>query len=337
MDHKVNIQDIAKASGYSTTTVSRVLNDKSVNFRIASKTQEKIKKIAKELNYTPNEHARNLRTGKSQSIALIVPSLKNPFFAEIASVINMEARKSDYVTFIGDSNDNISIEKEEVKHFFARNIDGLIIVPCSNEFEHLNYLKNKGIPLICIDRYFNEQNICYVSSDNYNGSFTATKHLIDHGHTKIACIQGVRNSVPNEERVKGFIDAIKNYGISTYIVTGDAFSEQNGYLETKLLLQNKDKPTAIFAFSNTIAMGSIRALKEENIRIPDDISLITFDENPYLDYIDPPLTRVSQPIEEICKIAVKILISRIQEHDEMTKRVLLKTNLIVKSSVKNIK
>lgn len=336
MDHKINIQDIAKESGYSITTVSRVLNGKAEKFRIAIKTQEKIKNIAKELNYIPNEHARNLRTGKSQTIALIVPSLKNPFFAEIASVVNMEARKSDYVTFIGDSNDNINIEKEEIKQLSARSIDGLLIVPCSNEYEHLEYLKNNGLPLICLDRYFNEQDICYVSSDNYNGSYTATKYLIDHGHKKIACIQGVRSSVPNEERVKGFVDALKSNGISTYTVTGDAFSEQNGYLETKLLLQNKERPTAIFAFSNTIAMGAIRALREENILIPNDISIITFDENPYLDYIDPPLTRISQPIEEICKIAVKILISRIQEHDEVTKKVLLKTNLIVKNSVKNI-
>lgn len=336
MDHKINIQDIAKESGYSITTVSRVLNGKADKFRIATKTQEKIKTIAKELNYTPNEHARNLRTGKSQTIALIVPSLKNPFFAEIASVINMEARKSDYVTFIGDSNDNITIEREEVKQFFARSIDGLLIVPCSNEYEHLEYLKNKGTPIICIDRYFNDQDICYVSSDNYNGSYTATKYLIEHGHTKIACIQGVRNSIPNKERVKGFIDALKSNGISPYSATGDEFSEQNGYLETKLLLQNKEKPTAIFAFSNTIAMGAIRALREENISIPEEISLITFDENPYLDYINPPLTRISQPIEEICKIAVKILLSKIQEHDEITKKVLLKTNLIVKDSVKNI-
>lgn len=336
MEHKINIQHIAKESGYSITTVSRVLNNEASKYRIALKTQEKIKNIAKELDYTPNEYARNLRTGKSQTIALIVPSLKNPFFAEIASVINMEAKKSDYVTFIGDSNDNIVIEIEEVKQFAARSIDGLLIVPCSNEYDHLDLLKNKGIPVICIDRYFKDQDISYVSSDNYRGSYTATKYLIEHGHKKIACIQGVRNSVPNEERVKGFVEALKSSGITSYTVSGDAFNEQNGYLETKLLLQNKEMPTAIFAFSNTIAMGAIRALREENISIPDDISLITFDENPYLDYLNPPLTRISQPIEEICKIAVKILISRIQEHDVTTKKILLKTNLIVKNSVKNI-
>lgn len=336
MKHIINIRDIANESGFSITTVSRVLNGKADKYRISKKTQEIIKEIATKLNYVANEHARNLRTGVSQTIALVVPSLKNPFFAEIASAINLEARKMGYITLIGDSNDSITIEKEEVKQFTSRGIDGIIIVPCDAEYDHLVNLKNNGVKVICIDRYFKDQDICYVSSDNYHGSYAATQYLIRQGHSKIACIQGVRNSVPNIERVQGFIDALTENDISSYSVTGDAFSEQNGYLETKLLLQDKNRPTAIFAFSNTIAMGVIRAFREDNISIPDDISLITFDDNPYLDYIEPPLTRISQPIEEICKIAVKILVSSIIERENTTKKVLLKTSLIVKDSVKRI-
>lgn len=336
MNHKTNITDIAEKSGYSITTVSRVLNGQSEKYRISISTQEKIKATAKELNYTPNEFARNLRTGKSQTIALIVPSLKNPFFSEIASVINLEAGKSHYITLIGDSDDDIITEKEEVKQLSSRNIDGMIIVPCGNEYDHLLNVKESGTPIICIDRYFNNQEISYVSSDNYDGAYTATQYLIGQGHTHIACIQGVKHSLPNIERVKGFKDAMNDSHLTTYTVTGDDFSEQNGYLETKLLLQSSNRPTAIFGFSNTITMGALRALKEENILIPDEISLLTFDDNPYLDYIEPPLTRISQPIEEICKIAVKLLISRIQEKELIAKKVLLKTRLIVKDSVRNL-
>lgn len=336
MQHKTNITDIAEKSGYSITTVSRVLNGKAEKYRISISTQEKIKSIASDLNYIPNEFARNLRTGKSQTIALIVPSLKNPFFAEIASVINLEARKSQYITLIGDSDDNIIIEREEVKQLSSRNIDGMIIVPCGNEYDHLLNLKKAGTPLICIDRYFKNQELSYVSSDNYNGAYTATQYLMDQGHTNIACIQGVTYSLPNIERVKGFNDAMNDRGISTFTVSGDDFSEQNGYLETKLLLQKKPRPTVIFGFSNTITMGALRALKEENILVPNEISLLTFDDNPYLDYIEPPLTRISQPIEEICLIAIKLLISRIKDNDSLTKKVHLKTKLIIKESVKNI-
>ena len=143
-------------------------------------------------------------------------------------------------------------------------------------------------------------------------------------------------STPNIQRVKGFVDAMTNSGISSYVVTGDDFSDQNGYLETKLLLQKAKPPTAIFAFSNMISMGCLKAMKEEKIQIPNDISLITFDDNPFLNYIEPPLTCISQPVEDICKIAVKILLSKILNNDNTPKNVLLKTTLKIKSSVKNL-
>lgn len=336
MNHKVNIIDIARKAGYSIATVSRVLNGKSDKYRISTLAQEKIKSAALELNYVPNEYARNLRTGKSKTIALIVPTLNNPFFAEIASVINTEIRKFNYITLIGDSDDNIVNEKTEIAHLSSRNLDGMIIVPSGNEYDHLVNLQESGIPIVCIDRYFEDLGLSYVSSDNYDGAYYASKYLINNGHTSIACIQGIAHSTSNRQRVKGFIDVMNSEGIKSYTVTGDSFSEQNGYLETKMLLQQKVKPTAIFAFSNTIAMGCIKALKEESIKIPYDMSLITFDDNPYLNYIDPPLTCISQPVEDICKIAVKILFSSITKTDTSPKQVLLKTQLKVKASVRNI-
>jgi Transcriptional regulators len=336
MHHKVNIIDIAEKSGFSITTVSRVLNGKAEKYRISKATQQKIKSTAEELDYVPNEFARNLRTGISKTIALIVPSLKNPFFAEIASVVNTEVRKHNYITLIGDSDENIENEKAEVLHLSSRNLDGMIIVPCGNEWEHLLKIQETGLPLICIDRYFEGLELSFVSSDNYDGAFFATKYLIEQGHTSIACIQGVKYSTPNVQRVRGFVDAMVDLGITSYTVTGDAFSEQNGYLETKLLLQHKNRPTAIFALSNTIAMGCLKAFKEENIKVPEDISLLTFDDNPYLNYIDPPLTCISQSVEDICKIAVKILFSNILDNDKTSKHILLKTKLKIKKSVRNL-
>lgn len=336
MQHKTNIVDIAKISGFSITTVSRVLNGKAVRYRISKKTQEKIKAVANELDYIPNAFARNLRTGYSKTIALIVPSLKNPFFAEMASFVNLEARKYDYITLIGDSDDDTDIEKEEIIQLTSRNIDGMIIVPCGNEWDHLLKKQSEGLPIVCVDRYFEELDLSFVSSNNYDGAYAASKYLFEQGHRKIACIQGVRYSAPNMQRVKGFENAMADFGITSYAVTGDSFSEQNGYLETKLLLQQEKRPTAIFAFSNTIAMGCLKALKEEKVKIPESISLITFDDNPYLNYIEPPLTCISQPVEDICKIAVKILFSEIEEKDKTIKRVLLKTELKVKESVKTI-
>lgn len=333
---KTNINDIAKKAGLSITTVSRVLNGKAEQYRIGKKSQEKIRAAAKELDYIPNQFAANLKSGRSNTIALIVPSLNNPFFAGIASKINSEIRKYGYITIIGDSDENREIEKAELLQLMSRNIEGLIIVPCGDQWEHIKRLHDQGLPVICIDRYFEGLGIPYVSTDNYGGAYTATKHLIANGHRSIVCIQGVRQSTPNKMRVKGFTDAIKESGISDCPVVGDDFSLQNGYLETKLLLQQKIRPTAIFSLSNTIALGCMKAFKEESIHIPEDISLITFDDHPYLDYLATPLSCIAQPVSDISKIAVKFLFSKLENQEITTKQVLLKPKIKYRESVKRI-
>lgn len=331
--HKVNITDIAQKTGLSTTTVSRVLSGKAEEYRIGKKSQQKIKEAAKEMHYVPNHFAANLRTGKSNTIALILPSLSNPFFASIASEINAEIRRFGYITIISDSDENPEIEKMELEQLRARNIEGLVIAPCSDHREHIQELYEEGLPVVCVDRYFEDLDIPYVSTDNYEGAKMATRHLIENGHKVISCIQGVRSSTPNRLRVKGFTETMNNAGLHDYSVVGDDFTVQNGYLETKLLLQQRKRPTALFALSNTIAMGCMKALKEENIRIPDDISLITFDEHPYLDYLATPLSCVAQPVSDISKIAIKFLFAKLDNGDFKPSQVLLKPKIQIKESV----
>jgi LacI family transcriptional regulator len=336
MSQKVNINDIAKKSGLSITTVSRVLSGKAVQYRIGKKTQQKIKDAAEELDYIPNYFAANLKSGKSRTLAIIVPSLMNPFFASIASEINAEVRRFDYISIIGDSDENNEIEKLELQQMVSRNIEGLIIAPCGNRFEYIKKVYDQGLPIVCIDRYFEDLDIPYVSTDNYDGAETATKYLIENGHSMITCIQGIQQSTPNRLRVKGFKDAMEKAGIVNHHVVGDDCTVQNGYLETKLLLHQKQLPTAIFTLSNTIAMGCVKALKENNIRIPQDISLITFDEHPYLDYLETPITCIAQPVSDISKIAIKFLFSRLNKEEESINQVLLKPELKLKKSVRKI-
>lgn len=334
--HKVSITDIAKKTGLSTTTVSRVINGKGEQYRISEASRKKIMEAVKEMRYVPNIYAANLRTGKSNTVALMVPSLNNPFFASIVSGLNAEIRKYGYITIISDSDENFENEKKELEQLIARNIEGLIIVPTGNQWRHIKELYDQQLPIICVDRYFEELDLPYVATDNYDGAFHATKCLINNGHVSIACIQGVRESTPNRLRVKGFKDALEESGISSYWVVGDDFTSQNGYLETKLLMQQKDRPTAIFALSNTIAMGCMKALKEENIRIPQDVSIITFDEHPYLDFLSTPLSYVAQPVDDIIQIAVKYLFSRMQNKDMNVIKVLLKPQVVIKESIKTL-
>jgi len=334
---KVKIQDIADKAGLSISTVSRVLNGKGEEYRIGKKSQKRVRKIAKELNYIPNQFAANLKSGKSNTIALVVPSLNNPFFAEIASRINTEIRKYGYITIIGDSGENQEIEKMELRQLISRNIEGLIIVPCGNQWEHINMLHEQGIPIVCIDRYFEDLKIPFVSTDNYEGAYLAAKHFVEYGHRNIACIQGVRESNTNRLRVEGFKDALKESGIDSSNIVGDDFTTENGYLKTKQLLQRKNRPTALFVLSNTIAMGSMRAIKEAGISIPDDISLITFDDHPYLDFLSTPLTCIAQPVKDISKMAVKYVFSILTNKKTKMNQVLLKPKMKSRSSVRRIR
>jgi len=333
---KANINDIAVKTELSITTVSRVLNGKAEQYRIGEKSQQKVHEAAKELNYIPNQFAANLRTGKSKTIALIIPSLNNPFFADLTSNINAEIRKFGYITMIADSDENLEVEKMELEQMMSRNVDGLIIAPCSYQWDHIQHFYQRGLAIVCIDRYFENLEIPFVSTDNYEGAYNATKHLIENGHSIITCIQGVQYSTPNKLRVKGFKDAMEEAGLHNWIVTGDDFSLQNGYLETRLLLQQKQIPTAIFTLSNTIALGCMKALKEMNIRIPEDISLISFDDHPYLEYLETPLSCIAQPVSDISKIAIKFLFSQINKEGNKNKQVLLKPQMKLKKSVKRI-
>ncbi len=333
---KTNITDIVLKTGLSLSTVSRVLNGKAEQFRIGKKSQQKILEAAKELNYIPNHYAANLKSGKSNTIALIVPSLNNPFFADLASSINSEIRKYGYTTMISDSEEDVKVEEMVLQQLVSRNIEGMVIAPCGNEFEHIQQLHEQGLPIICIDRYFEELDIPFVSTDNYDGAYTATKYLIENGHKRISCIQGVKSSTPNRLRIKGFVTAMEDAGLSDYKIVGDEFSAQNGYLETRLLFQQKEIPTAIFTLSNTIAMGCMKALKEMNIDIPQDVSLITFDDHPYLDYLSTPLSCIAQPVSDISKIAVKFLFSKINDTETIKQQILLKPEMKFKQSVSRV-
>ena len=337
MRKRITIKDIAEKTGLSTTTVSRVLNGKSEQYRLAKKSQQLIEDAAKELKYVANHFAANLKSGKSNTIGLILPSLRNPFFANIASQINTEVRKHGYTTIITNSDESVEIERIELTQLVSRNIEGLIIVPCGKETDHIKQIFNKGLPMVLLDRYFEDSEIPFVSTDNFDGAFKATKLLIENGHKNITCIQGIRDSLPNKLRVKGYKSAMNEAGYDQLKVVGDEFSVENGFLETKFLLQNEIRPTAIFALSLTIALGCLKAFKEENVQIPQDISLITFDDHLYLDYLATPITSVVQPVEVICKLAMKYLISILNnEEGETSKQVILKPEIKLRESIARI-
>lgn len=235
---------------------------------------------------------------------------------------------------IVDTMENAKNEQQDVLSLISRKVDGIIIVPCDREPDFLEGIGRHNIPIVLIDRYFDTTTLPYVCTDNFRGGYEATKHLIEHGHKRIACIQGVPYSMPNKERVRGYREALREYGLEGYIrVSGEDFSVQNGYLETKLLLNEPAIPSAIFTLSNTILQGAIKAIRESGLRIPQDISIISFDNNTYLDYLDPAVTRISQPTDEIGTLAVKILMESISGEKSGNAQIQIPPKLIVCNSV----
>lgn len=330
---KSTLSDISNATGFSVTTISRVLNGKAEQFRISRDSQNKIIEAVRELNYRPNYVAQSLRNKVTRTIGLLVPCIENPFFANIASAVIREARKYDYPVMVIDTHESAKDENEAINTLLSRNVDGIIMVPSSDDPSALTALDREK-PVILIDRYFDNCNLTYVATDNYQGALDATELLLKAGHEKIMCIQGPPQSITSQRRVQGYLDTLATSGLShRAIVCGNEFSTQNGYVETKLALSRGADISAIFALSNTILLGVIKALKEHGLNIPHDMSVISFDDNMYLDFLDPPVTRISQPIESISIVAVKMLIDRIQHDLTPAGGLLLQPSILLRESV----
>lgn len=331
------LKSIAVKLGVSVSTVSRVINGKSSRYRISKETEQLILEAAKELSYTPNQLARGLRLKRTNTIGYLIPDISNPFFASIAKSVEKSARKFGYSIILCDSEESTELESSSLQLMLNRKVDGLIISPVGLEVSHLIEISQKDIPIVLLDRYFPNLNIPFVTSDNYQGAFEAVSYLISNGHSRIACIQGLKNTSPNNDRVKGYRDAhIKNdIEIDESLIVGDSFGEENGYIETKLLLKKGDLPTAIFSVSNLISLGAIRAITEEGLKIPDDISMISFDDQPYSRFLSTPMTTVAQQSNQIGQIATKLLIDQIESNRaNESKGIFLPTRMIIRDSVK---
>lgn len=328
---------ISERTGYSISTVSRVLSGQADKYRISSKAADSIKAEAERCSYRPSLLAKGLRTNKTNTIGLMIPSIENPYFANIAGNIISEAKRYNYTIVLIDTMENEQNEKDSLNSLLSRQVDGIIAVPCGQDPEMFENVNRHGVPVVLIDRYYAQTELSYVCTDNYQGALTATNYLIQNGHRHIACIQGTPYSMPVKERIRGYKDALAEAGLSGQeYISGSDFSIQNGYLETRLALNRKHNLSAIFTLSNTILLGAIKAIRESGLIVGQDISLISFDDNKFLDFLDPPVTRISQPIKEIGILAVKILIERIENDKQECTKLQLPPQLIVCNSVKTL-
>jgi LacI family transcriptional regulator len=334
----VKLVDIAKKTGYSVSTVSRALSGNSSKDKISQTTVEEIQTVASKLGYRTNKLARSLKSKKTFEFGVAVSDILNPFFATLIKSISKEVRKIGYTILLCDSDENTDFEKESIEHLLDSRVEGLIIAPVGIHSDYFQEIKSAMTPTIIVDRIFENSIFDTVCVDNYKGSCLATEHLIKEGHRRIAFIQGLLGTVPNEQRLKGYADTLMKYQIplSPKYIVGDDFRILNGYIQTKTLLKYKKPPTAIFAAGDLIALGCIQAINEDNLTIPHDISLISFDDPEYFAYLSPPMTAIRQPVREMGTIAVKLLFDRIKNRTSEKKQIQLNPELIIRNSVKRI-
>lgn len=333
---KSTLADIARLTGLSITTISRVLNGKSDEFRISKASQEVVMKAVKELDYRPNVAAQSLRSNSMHTIGLLVPRIDNPFFANIASIIIQEAHKYTYPVMVIDTVENPLEEDAALDTLLSRNVDGIIVAPCSDSPDRLREISERK-PVVLIDRYYENENLPYVATDNYSGAVEAAGLLISAGHRNIMCIQGSPLSITSRNRVKGYRDAMVSAGLEDFVnIRGNDYSVQNGYIETKLELLSGRPVSAIFALSSTILLGAMKAIEEQGLRVPDDISLVSFDNNVFLDYLNPPITRVCQPVEHIGIVAVKLLMDSILGLSIRQPSMLLPPTVTLRNSIRPV-
>jgi LacI family transcriptional regulator len=336
----LTLKNIADRLNLSETTVSRALSGQASKYRISQETEKAVLDLAEELHFSPNQLARSLRLQKTHTIGLMIPDISNPFFANIARNVEKEARKLGYSVILADTEETETIEIESLRLLRGRKVDGMVISPVGQQGSHLEKLFAIGMPMVLIDRYFPDSPLPYVASDNFGGAYQAVMHMIEKGHIRIACIQGLENTLPNIERLRGYCQAHHDAGIPVdeTLIVGDSFGYQNGYIEMKLLIGRNPRPTAVFAVSNLISLGALHAIDEEGLNVPGDLSIVSFDDQPYSALLATPMTTVAQQNEQIGPLAVKMLFNQIESKlVPEQKGILVPTRLIVRKSVRDLR
>ncbi|MCK4921638.1 MAG: LacI family DNA-binding transcriptional regulator [Bacteroidales bacterium] len=317
---RTTITDIANKLGVSPSTVSRALNNHPA---ISDKTRKAVVKLAQKLNYQPNLLALNLLKKKTNTIGVIVPEITSHFFSSIINGIQDLVNPLGINMIIGQSNESYEEEKNIVQTFASIRVDGFLISPASETktFGHLEALVDNNIPLVFFDRDCEGIEIDKVFVDEYNGAFQAVEYLIQSGCKRIAHIAGQQTLSTARHRLRAYKDVLKKHKlpiIEDYIVKSDGFTPEHGIEPTKKLLALPNPPDAVFAINDGVAIGAMYIIKDAEILIPDEISVIGFDDDPYSAYFKPSLSTVWQPTYEMGMLSARILMKRINNKNDLS-------------------
>ncbi|KXZ39715.1 transcriptional regulator, LacI family [Alkalithermobacter thermoalcaliphilus JW-YL-7 = DSM 7308] len=330
---KLTIKDIARLAGVSTTTVSKIINNKHDS--ISKDTTEKVIKIMKDNNYVPSTIARSLVTKKTKTIGLIIPDIVNPFFPELARGAEDKANKEGYNLIICNTDEDIQKEDRYVAMLVEKMVDGIIFTASSQRVDDFKLLKNANIPIVLVDRDVKGSHISSkITVDNFMGAYEGTKHLIEQGYKKIIFITGSLKNKTSLDRLNGYKKALDEHNIkfSYENVIEGSYKSEWGYNAVNFILKQNKNFDALFCGNDLIAIGAIKALKENDIKIPQDVGVLGFDDIYISRIIDPQLTTIKQPIYEMGYKSVQTLIDILEKKSKKVKDIVLVPKLVIRSS-----
>jgi DNA-binding LacI/PurR family transcriptional regulator len=324
---KVSIFDVAKKSGLSVVTVSRVINQAGT---VREKNRQRVLQAMKELDYHPNAAARSLARGKTGIIGLAITTLHDSFLDAVVKEINDRLAEKGYFLALSISTEVFSSFNNSM--FQEDRVDGVIMLSPTHEDEYVMELKKKKIPFVMLDNQNIHPSISSVIVDNYKGGYEATKHLIELGHTEIAHIRGPEPFLSSSERQRGFISAMLDAGLNPSWIEQGNFSITSGYEVTNGWIQSGKLPSAVFAADDLTAFGVMDAFKNAGYKIPQDISVIGFDDQIFSAEFHPMLTTVRQPADKMGKHGVDLLLKWIDGTDRRNTTIKLEPELIIRES-----
>lgn len=336
---KTTIKDIANALNISAAAVSKALHNDS---RISEKTKEAVKKVAKELNYQPNHLASALRKGKSKLVGVIVPRTNSNFFSSVIQNIEEVLNKEGYNIIITQSNESYKKECDNIDTLLFTQVDG-IIASMANETVDLEYyekIKSKGIPLILFDRGENNLNVDYIGINDYDSSHMIVEHLVKQGCKRIAHIGGYKHTRIFNNRIRGYVDAIKKHQLpfDKSLLVESSLTTEDGRAKMTELLALKNRPDAVYVAGDYAALGALQVLNEHGINIPNDMALVGFGNEPFTAMVTPTISSINQHSGEIGKQAAKTFLAHAKKTavKQTLNKIILNAELIVRAS-SNIK
>lgn len=336
---RITLKDVASKVGVHSSTVSRVLNPKTRNM-VTEEIAKKILAAVDKMGYRPNAFAQSLKTNRSFTVGVMVPDLTNPAFAPIIKGIDDMLEAHGYSVIVANTYNLATKQQSTFEKFRERHVDGLIIATAKRKDKLIDECRKDGTPFVQAIRTSNDPDVCSVVSDERIGGHMVISHLAQLGHKKIAFVAGPQFLSTGYERYQGFLQGMKAAGLKPdkdLVVFCDSFSEEDGRNATSKLLALRKKFTAIYASNDIMALGVYDELEANGIKCGKDISVVGFDDMPFADKFNPPLTTVHTPLVNIGSEAARILLEKINDNDIPARTIKLKPDLIVRASTGRVK